>query len=64
MPVISKWLVVTRKARYCGSCDKRIPAKTEAVRMYGAAHKGDPNYAVYVHRECTAPLPTTTEGES
>lgn len=55
MPVISATMRRARDFRRCAACGKSIAPRQEYVRAYGYAHKGDPKYAISLHRECACP---------
>lgn len=39
-----------RRLRWCATCN--LPTRMYCVRLYGAAHRGDPPYVIYQCLEC------------
>lgn len=52
MRIAREVLKAIRKPHPCGRCGFPIRRARPAVRVYGAAETGDPNYALYFHPEC------------
>jgi hypothetical protein len=59
--LISARRVRLRKERRCEKCAKLIPVGESAVRLYGAAHTGDPPYEIRLHLGCIDPAWARTE---
>jgi hypothetical protein len=50
MLISAKLIKNPKIRRICSSCEIYIYG--EQLRLYGAAHSGDPPYTTYVHKEC------------
>lgn len=51
-----------KKGRYCDECGRRIYGAH--IRLYGAAHCGDPPYNLYSHPGCFHPSHLAQQGSS
>lgn len=51
MIVSAKYIFRPRVVRICAVCEQKIDGMQ--IRLYGAAHRGDPLYVVYTHPSCT-----------
>jgi hypothetical protein len=49
MTISAKVIMKTRVELRCADCKKSIPTGSMVLRCYGAAHNGDPPYAIYEH---------------
>ena len=54
MPTISAEIRRARDFKTCAACGKTIAPRTEYVRAYGYAERGDRPYAIAEHVECAA----------